>query len=347
MEFKPIYTRENIKTETDENKLRVRLGELRNMLKATPRDVNDVDADRFNAMAKKLGKYDLDKSLDLQLKARQSSEKKQVSEQKKIDLENAITKMNEISAVWREDPDNKLKQDQLRDAWNRASTLGAKVQNPIDDYLREQYNATQTGLRQQGMTQQVEYQNKMIDAATQREANDQWYRSQQLALEREKMDRAERKALRLSGEEAQKLGQLENAEPIFDRLEAKVADDLMINTLADQITSPNKLFSLTANKMADSDTQAFANAKQMVRNMVGRDLSGAAIAAHEWGAFEANIPAYGDTPEILAQKKKNRADWINDKKNRGRGAQASTQQTPSIPKKVVTPIVGANGKVIK
>jgi len=343
MPFNQIYTPQNIRFETDEQKLRTRLGELRNMLKQAnvPVDPTTLEANKLKAGANAYMKYDVPGATEMLQKSEALASKGKLESEKKAAQQIALDNVDKATQAWNANKEDPNLRTALYNAINEARMTGVTVRDPIQQYINEKMAGSNIDLRQQGLTQQGEYQTKMLDAAAQREANDQWYRQQQLALEREKMDRAERKALKLTGDEAQKLGQLQNAEPIFDKLEAKIANDMMINTLADQINSPNKLFSMGANKLADSDTQAFANAKQMVRNMIGRDLSGAAISNHEWGAFEANIPAYGDTPEILAQKKKNRLDWINDKKNRGR-----SEQSNPPPKKPMAPVVTPSGQVI-
>lgn len=141
-----------------EEQLRTRLAELRGTKRTTiiNRDPDEVQAEKFDAMASAYGEQDIESMLNMQSKAQQYRDKKDATANKKIEIENAIKNLNEISAVWREDPDNKLKQDQVRDAWNRASTLGAKVQNPIDDYLREQYNASQMGLAEKKFASEEE-----------------------------------------------------------------------------------------------------------------------------------------------------------------------------------------------
>lgn len=347
MAFNAIYTPQNIRFETDEQKLRTRLGELRNMLKQAnmPVDATTLEADRLKAGANAYMKYDVPAATEMLQKSEALATKGRTETEKKALQQIALDNVDKATQAWNDNKEDPNLRTALYNAINEARMTGVTVRDPIQQYINEKMAGSNIELRQQGLEQQGNYQQQQLSANAQREANDQWYRTQQLALEREKMDRAERKALKLTGDEAQKLGQLENAEPIFDRLEKKISEDLLLNTTADQINSPNKLIAMGANKLASSDTQAFANAKQMVRNMIGRDLSGAAISNHEWGAFEANIPAYGDTPEILAQKKKNRIDWINDKKNRGRTEQATPPKAPD--KKPAPPVFTSNGRKIE
>jgi hypothetical protein len=96
--------------------------------------------------AKKFGERDPSRAFDLLAKSEAAREKGLIASEKKEAIELALQNLSTASEIWRDDPDNKLKQDQVRDAWNRASSLGAKAQNPIDDYLREQYNKSQFGL---------------------------------------------------------------------------------------------------------------------------------------------------------------------------------------------------------
>lgn len=78
-------TPEEIKNASDDQ-LRTRLAELKGT-KVSPisrkRDIDAVNADRFDAMAKAYGNYDVDKSLELQQKSQELRDKKVLAEQKK------------------------------------------------------------------------------------------------------------------------------------------------------------------------------------------------------------------------------------------------------------------------
>jgi hypothetical protein len=218
--------------------------------------------------------------------------------------------------------------------------VGLNLPNPISNWVQE---------KQFG--QKLESVEKEYENADKRAEEDRMLRMQSLSLQERQAQaanyfRAEELRLRelalqnkkdtkmiLSGDEAQKLGQMENAEPVFDRLGERVANSAPMSAAIWGINSSNAAISGAANLLSSPETQMLANAVQQVRNMIGRDLSGAAIAKHEWQAFEANIPKYGDSPEVLAQKKKNRMDWIKDKKDRGQSRKTGDGAGTNTPSK--------------
>jgi len=268
---------------------------------------------------------------------------------KKTQQDIILTQYNEAVNAWSKDKDNVDARNAVNTARSAGIQYGLNLPNVVSQHISEKMAGSNIDLRNQGLDQQKtnaesqqDYQKQQLDLQERRLAADQWMNQQRLDLDKLKLLQAQNAKLTLSGDEAQKIGQLENAEPIFDRLENQIADDLVVNTTADNINSKNSLIRSAANKLASADTQVFANAKQMVRNMIGRDLSGAAIAEGEWNAFEANIPTYGDTPEILKQKKKNRIDWIDDKKNRGKNRTEDPKPKPdSVPTKPLYKSIGA------
>lgn len=82
-------TPEEIKV-ADEQTLRTRLAELKAMkrTKSVSRDTDEVNAERFDAMARAYGKYDVEKSMELQQKAQELRDKVQMAKDRKMGLEN-------------------------------------------------------------------------------------------------------------------------------------------------------------------------------------------------------------------------------------------------------------------
>lgn len=334
----PKITPENVQNASTDV-LRQRLAELRGVARTQKaRDPDQVEADRMRGAATARMSSNPDQGIEWMQKSQALEAKK--AEKADINARKTIAKdqYDEAVAAWSRNKGGQAEQNEVLAALADARLYGLTLTNPITNWVQSQQFDTNTGLKKESMEQQKSQQQQQMEAAARREANDNWYRSQQLALEREKLDRAERKANKLTADEAASVGQLSNAEPIFDRLENDIANNLSMGMAVDGINSSNKMVSMVANASASPETQAFANAKNMVRNMIGRQLSGAAISPHEWGAFEANIPAYGDSPAILKQKKKNRLDWVQDKMDRG-----ASRQTPAKPGYVVN-LEKADGK---
>lgn len=135
-------------------------------------DPDELQAQRFDAMAKAYGNYDVDKSLELQQKSQQSREKKSASDQKKLDLQVAMKEFSNAQEAWSANKDDVALKNAVDKTWGIASTLGAKIQNPVDDYLREKQIAASQSLESEKFKYQKEMDAKELELSMKKLSQD-------------------------------------------------------------------------------------------------------------------------------------------------------------------------------
>lgn len=145
MAFNAIYTPQNIRFETDEDKLRTRLGELRNMLKQAnqPVDATTLEADRLKAGANAYMKYVVPVATEMLQKsealASKQGERQDLNAQKKI----ALDQYNEAISAWQRNKEGNAEQQGVLSALANARQYGLALTNPISNYVQEkQFGAT-------------------------------------------------------------------------------------------------------------------------------------------------------------------------------------------------------------
>ena len=336
----------NVKTyggEDHENALRQRLAELRGAKRTKSLDSDEVEAKRLRAGAEAYMVTNPSVATEWLQKADILDAKKNERIKLKADQNIALDNYKQAVEAWRKNPEGSDEYNAMIATIADGKTVGLTLTNPITNYTQEKQFASTLEEKIAGREQTAQQYADTLDQRKKEFSSDAWFKEQNLLLAQQKKDQAARKSMQLTGDEAAKLGQMEDAEPIIQALESKVADDMFMNAAVDQInTNDNSmvgnLFSRGINSLSSPETQKYANAKRAISQMLARDLSGAAIGKEEWQAFQANLPNYGDKPDVLKQKRAFRLSWIQDKKTRGTNRTVTGQETV-VPTGTPTPTI--------
>ena len=320
-------TTDNVKTYGGANHvdaLRQRLAELNKMrgVATKPSDADEVESKRLRAGAEANMKYDRNTAMEWIQKADALDAKKDERTKLKADQNIALDNYKQAVEAWRKNPEGNNEYNAMLSTIADGRAVGLTLTNPITNYTQEQQFATTMEEKKAGREQTAQQYAESLEQRRKEFSSDAWFKQQNLILAQQKKDQVDRKSMQLTGDEAAKLGQMEDAEPIIQALESKVADDMVMNAAVDQINTNDdsmvgNLFARGVNSLSSPETQKYANAKRAISQMLARDLSGAAIGKEEWQAFQANLPNYGDKPDVLKQKRAFRLSWIQDKKTRG------------------------------
>lgn len=335
MAFNSIYTPQNIRFETDEQKLRTRLGELRGMLKQAnqPVDATALEADRLKAGANTYMKYDVPAATEMLQKSESMYAKKADKEALETSKKIALDKYNEAISAWQMNKEGNAEQQGVLQALAEARQYGLALTNPISNYVQEKQFGASMDLKKS----ESDFKRIMDEKSNAREEKRLGISLAQLELDRKKLEADLAKTATGAKLPAETTAKISNLQTVL----ASVKE---IQDLLDEVTASPSLTGI----------QELRYTIKLASENLGRVQSGGAITSDELVTFR-NLIAPGALDVLdgfnAYKSNVNRLTTSISNKISNLASEGKTITNPTgtkaEPKKSVAPIVAPSGKVIK